>query len=68
MPTPPADSAIVSIFHLVIGIGLVKKNRMIFGIFKVCLKLLLAGFPLGTFIARATLKYIEEHNIESYLH
>lgn len=57
----------VSGFHLVLGIGLIKKNRVIFGIFKRYLKFLLVGYPLGTYMARATLKYIEEHNIESYL-
>jgi hypothetical protein len=57
----------ISIFHLVLGMGIIKKNKWIFGVFKQYLRLLYVAFPIGTYIAKETLKYIEKNNIERYL-
>lgn len=58
---------LVSLFHLVTGVGVIFKQKRVFPIFKAYLNLLYLGFPIGTYIARATLRYIDENNIERYL-
>ena len=57
----------VSFFHLFLGIGVMIRKRWIFGLFKSYLKLLYFGFPIGTYISRETLSYINKNNIERYL-
>jgi len=57
----------VSIFHLVLGIGILLRKKWILTIFTAYLHLLYFGFPLGTYLARQTLKYIDKHKIERYL-
>ena len=55
---------LISATHLMLGIGIVVKNKSAFNLFKVYLKFLYYGFPVGTYIAKKTLKYIENNNIE----
>lgn len=57
----------ISLFHLLLGIGILLRKRSGFIIFKGYLHLLYLGFPLGTYLARETLKYIDENRIEQYL-
>jgi hypothetical protein len=58
---------LISLFHLVLGIGIIKKNRWLFGVFKNYLRLSYIAFPIGTYIAMKTLGYIQKNNIEEYL-
>lgn len=58
---------LVSIFHLVLGIGVLFRRRWAFTIFKGYLYLLYIGFPIGTYIAHETLKYINENGIEEFV-
>ena len=57
----------VSIFHFVLGIGVLLRKKWGFTIFKGYLYLLYVGFPIGTYIAHETLKYINENRIEKFL-
>jgi hypothetical protein len=57
----------VSLFHLLLGIGILLRRRWWFSVFKGYLYLLYLGFPVGTYIARETLKYIEQNSVEQYL-
>ena len=57
----------VSFFHLLLGIGIFLRKKWVFSIFKAYLHFLYLGFPVGTYLAHKTLKYIDEHNIERYL-
>ena len=50
----------VSLFHLMMGIGLVYKKRWSLRIFKGYLNLLYLGYPLGTYLARETLNILNE--------
>lgn len=54
----------VSFFHFVLGIGVLLGKKWAFTIFKSYLYLLYIGFPIGTYVAHKTLKYIEENRIE----
>ena len=57
----------VSLFHLLLGIGILQRKKWGFIIFKAYLRLLYFGFPLGTYLAHETLKYISKNKIEQYL-
>jgi hypothetical protein len=57
----------VSIFHLVLGMGVLFRKRWGFAIFKAYLYLLYIGFPIGTYIAHETLKYINKNRIEEFV-
>ncbi len=57
----------VSFFHLLLGTGIVLRKKWSFPIFKAYLHLLYLGFPVGTYLARATLNYIDKYKIEQYL-
>jgi hypothetical protein len=59
--------ASVSIFHLGLGFGVLFRKRWGFRMFKGYLYLLYVGFPVGTYIAHETLKYIKENRIEELL-
>jgi len=58
---------IVSLLHMLIGIGILTKNKKLFVLFKVYLKILYIGFPVGTYIAKKTLSYIDKYDIERFL-
>jgi hypothetical protein len=58
---------IISLFHLLLGVGIINKSRLGFGVFKSYLRLMYLVFPIGTYISRKTLEYIEKNNIERYL-
>jgi hypothetical protein len=60
-------AGVMSILHMLIGIGVLTRNKKIFALFKIYLKILYIGFPIGTFIARKTLTYIDKYDIERYL-
>lgn len=57
----------ISLFHLLLGIGVILKNRLGFGIFKGYLQLMYIAFPIGTILSKKTIEYIEKNNIERYL-
>lgn len=57
----------VSLFHLFLGIGIILKKRMEFGIFKAYLQCMYIAFPIGTFLSKKTLEYIEKNNIERFI-
>jgi hypothetical protein len=57
----------LSILHLLLGIGIIRRNKKVFVLFKGYLKCLAIGFPVGTYISKKTLTYIDTNNIESYL-
>ncbi len=52
------------ILHLFVTVGLVSKKRWGLAIFKAYLYLLLIGIPVGTYIAKRTLKYIKHNEID----
>jgi hypothetical protein len=58
---------LISAYHLALGVGIILQNQSIFRQFKIYLKLMAVGYPIGTYISRKTLDYIEKHNIENYL-
>lgn len=58
---------LISLYHLLLGIGVILKKKWAFGIFKSYLRLLYLGFPIGTYISRKTMRYIDENSIEKYL-
>ena len=58
---------LVSLYHLLLGIGVILKKKWVFGMFKGYLRLLYLGFPVGTYISRKTTRYIDENNIERFL-
>ena len=60
-------AGIVSLWYMLIGIGLLTKNKKLFVLFKVYLKILYIGFPVGTYIAKKTLSYIDKYDIERFL-
>lgn len=55
-----------SLFHVILGFGLVHKIRWAFPLFKGYLRLLYLGYPLGTYLSKTTLRYVEKHQIENY--
>jgi hypothetical protein len=57
----------ISLYHLALGIGIILRKRWGFNLFKGYLRLLSIGFPIGTYISKETLHYIESNEIESYL-
>lgn len=57
----------VSIFHFLMGIGLVYKKRWAFMVFKGYLNFIYLGYPLGTYLSRMTKEYIDRNNIERFL-
>lgn len=57
----------ISLFHFLLGVGIIKKSRLGFGVFKSYLRLMYVAFPIGTYLSKRTLEYIEKNNIERYL-
>jgi len=57
---------IVSLFHLIVGVGVILKLRYGYYSLKIYLYILSVGFPIGTYIAIKTLKYIEKNRIKDY--
>jgi membrane-bound acyltransferase YfiQ involved in biofilm formation len=57
----------VSLFHIWMGYGLVIKNKKSFLFFKKYLRLLNLGFPIGTYISKITMNYINDNNIEKFV-
>jgi hypothetical protein len=56
--------SIVSSFHLILGIGILYRRKWGLMVFKGYLYLLYIGFPLGTYLAYVTLKYIKENRLD----
>jgi hypothetical protein len=56
----------ISFFHLPLGIGILLKKNWGLVFFKAYLKLLYFGFPIGTYISKKTLEYINEYEIQRY--
>jgi hypothetical protein len=54
----------VSLLHLILGIGILNRKKWGLLIFKAYLNLLYIGFPIGTYLARQTLKYIKDNRLE----
>lgn len=57
----------VSLFHFLLGAGIVLRKKAILPLFRAYLRLLYLGFPLGTLIAKETLRYIEKNNVENLM-
>ena len=57
----------LSLFHLMLGIGIVLKKRLGFGVFKTYLQCMYIAFPVGTILSKKTLEYIEQNNIERFI-
>lgn len=57
----------ISLFHLLLGIGIILKKRLGFGIFKTYLQCMYIAFPIGTILSKKTLEYIEKNNIERFI-
>ena len=55
-----------SLFHIILGIGILLKKNWGFVFFKAYLKLLYLGFPIGTYISKKTFEYMDEYNIKKY--
>ena len=53
--------------HLGIGFGLLARVKSAFHAFKFYLYFLKIGFPVGTYISKKTLDYIQKNNIEQFL-
>lgn len=58
---------LISLFHLLLGVGIVLRNKFGFGIFKSYLQCMYIAFPIGTIISKKTLEYIEKNNIERFI-
>ena len=56
----------LTFLHAAIGIGLLTKAKSAFYLFKIYLHLLMLAFPIGTYIAKKTLEYIEKNNIKDF--
>ncbi len=57
---------IVSLFHVLMGIGIVCKKLWGFYFLKFYLYLCFLAIPIGTYIAIKSLKYIEKYNIKAF--
>ena len=58
---------LISLFHFLLGVAIILKNRMGFGIFKTYLQCMYIAFPIGTILSRKTLDYIKKNNIERFV-
>ena len=56
----------LSILHVLIGVGVIFKKIWGFYFLKGYLVLLYIAFPIGTYIAFKSLKYINKYNIAEY--
>lgn len=56
----------LSFIHIFIGAGVVVKKKWGFNFFKYYLVLLYIIFPIGTYIAYKSFKYINKYNIGGY--
>ena len=52
-------------WYLITGIGILLRSKWGYFLFKFFLYILLLGFPLGTFIAYKSLKYIKRNDIKT---
>lgn len=57
---------VLSLLHILIGLGVILKKNWGFHIFKFYLHLLYLAIPIGTYVAIKTLQYIRTNNIERY--
>ncbi len=55
-------------WHILTGIGIVVQRFWGLVLFKFYLYVLYIGFPIGTYIARKTLRYMRENKIEKYFY
>lgn len=58
---------VIACYHILLGIGIILRSRMIFRLFRGYLNILYLGFPIGTYLSRHTLRYIDENRIERFL-
>ncbi|MCP3876647.1 MAG: hypothetical protein GY699_26360 [Desulfobacteraceae bacterium] len=56
----------VSLFHFVIGLGVLLKKKWGYYCFRLYLYLISVGFPIGTFIGLKMLKYIDKHDVKKF--
>jgi len=56
----------ISFWYFITGIGLLAMRRWGYYLFVFFLYLMLFGFPIGTFIAYKSLKYIKKNKIKAY--
>ena len=57
--------ALTGVWYLTTGIGILLRNKWGYFLFKFFLYILLLGFPIGTFIAYKSLKYIKRNGIKT---
>lgn len=55
---------ISTIVHLFVGVSILSKRLWGFFTFKLYLYLMLLAIPIGTYISKKTLEYIEKNNIK----
>jgi len=58
--------AFMVVVHFFVGLGVVLKKSWGLALFKCYLYILLLGFPIGTYIAIKTLKYIKHYHVHKY--
>ena len=58
--------AFMVVVHFFVGLGIVLRKSWGMDLFKCYLYILFLGFPIGTYIAIKTLKYIKNNNADKY--
>ena len=56
--------AIVTVFHLLVGIGILSQKLWGYYIMKAYLYFMILGFPIGTLLSLKALKYLKANNIK----
>jgi hypothetical protein len=56
---------LTGVWYLATGIGILLRSKWGYFLFKFFLYILLLGFPIGTFIAYKSLKYIKRNDIKT---
>jgi len=57
---------VMSVWHLITGLGILARKRWGFVLMKFYLYVLLLGIPIGTLLAKRILSYIKENEIELF--
>ena len=57
---------IMTALHLVIGLGLMKRDRVGLLLLRLYLRVFSLAYPIGTNISKKSLAYLEDNNIDQY--
>lgn len=57
---------VLTLWHLITGLGILSKRRWGFILFKLYLYVLYVGVPIGTIISKKFFSYIKKNEIERY--